>query len=125
VCESIATDPRLMECAERLLSAAQWEGPAMVEFKITSDGTPYLMEINGRLWGSLRSKTYATGRRLRWFLGDFDNLLLELHGKGLAVTPSQTLCAAGRFLASGLDPNAKNEVLRLTDPMPAVHELRT
>lgn len=37
-----------------LLDALQWHGPAMVEFKRGSDsGTPYLMELNPKLWGSL------------------------------------------------------------------------
>jgi predicted ATP-grasp superfamily ATP-dependent carboligase len=31
-----------------------WSGPIMVEFKVDSDSQkPYLMEINGRFWGSL------------------------------------------------------------------------
>jgi predicted ATP-grasp superfamily ATP-dependent carboligase len=40
--------------AERLVSALQWSGPIMVEFKICRETSiPYLMEINGRFWGSL------------------------------------------------------------------------
>jgi hypothetical protein len=36
----------------RLLRALEWTGPARVEFKVGPDG-PKLMEINGRIWGSL------------------------------------------------------------------------
>jgi predicted ATP-grasp superfamily ATP-dependent carboligase len=50
--ESVALDPVLFDHCVRLLGAVGWTGPAMVEFKLTGDG-PKLMEINGRIWGSL------------------------------------------------------------------------
>ena len=50
--ESVALDPVLMDHATRLLAALDWTGLAMVEFRVTSTG-PELMEINGRVWGSL------------------------------------------------------------------------
>lgn len=37
----------------RLLDELDWHGPAMVEFRRDTDGTPVLMEINPRFWGSL------------------------------------------------------------------------
>ncbi len=43
----------LVESATLLLSELHWHGVAMVEFKVTSNGEAYLMEINPRLWGSL------------------------------------------------------------------------
>ena len=44
----------LREYGERILKALSWYGPAMVEFKLDKqDNTLKLMEINGRLWGSL------------------------------------------------------------------------
>ncbi len=40
--------------AEILVKKLAWSGPIMVEFKVDSDTRmPYLMEINGRFWGSL------------------------------------------------------------------------
>lgn len=45
--------PRLLHRAEQLLTALHWHGVAMVEFKVSRDGSFYLMEINPRLWGSL------------------------------------------------------------------------
>ena len=40
--------------AEVLVKKLAWSGPIMVEFKVDSDTRmPYLMEINGRFWGSL------------------------------------------------------------------------
>ncbi|MGH2475918.1 MAG: ATP-grasp domain-containing protein [Candidatus Limnocylindrales bacterium] len=50
--ESVALDPVLFGHACRLLAALRWTGLAMVEFRLTPDG-PELMEINGRVWGSL------------------------------------------------------------------------
>ena len=50
--ESVALDPVLLDHATRLLAALDWTGLAMVEFRLTSAG-PELMEINGRVWGSL------------------------------------------------------------------------
>jgi predicted ATP-grasp superfamily ATP-dependent carboligase len=46
--------PFAEECALRLLRAMDWQGVAMVEFKVDPrDGTPKLMEINPKFWGSL------------------------------------------------------------------------
>lgn len=50
--ESTALDPVLYGHARRLLEALEWTGLAMVEFKVGEDG-PRLLEINGRIWGSL------------------------------------------------------------------------
>lgn len=50
--ESVALDPVLYDHATRLLAALDWTGLAMVEFKLGEEG-PRLMEINGRVWGSL------------------------------------------------------------------------
>ena len=50
--EGVALDPTLYDYSTRLLGALDWTGLAMVEFKLTDDG-PRLMEINGRVWGSL------------------------------------------------------------------------
>lgn len=90
--------------SEALLGELAWSGVAMVEFKEdASSGTVYLMEINGRFWGSLQlaidcgvdfpralmkmfldpdSPEGGGGRgesrvgiRTRWFWGDVDHLL--------------------------------------------------
>ena len=50
---SAAPHATLVGIAERLLQRLHWHGVAMVEFRITPNGEPYLMEINPRLWGSL------------------------------------------------------------------------
>jgi predicted ATP-grasp superfamily ATP-dependent carboligase len=50
--ESVLLDPVLFERSVRLLQALKWTGPAMVEFKVSGTSAE-LMEINGRIWGSL------------------------------------------------------------------------
>jgi predicted ATP-grasp superfamily ATP-dependent carboligase len=50
--ESVALDPTLYAHAVALLRAIAWTGLAMVEFKVGT-GDPKLMEVNGRVWGSL------------------------------------------------------------------------
>ena len=45
-------DPTLLDLSERILVALDWDGLAMVEFKQGKDG-PVLLEINGRVWGSI------------------------------------------------------------------------
>lgn len=43
-----------MALSEKLLHALDWEGPAMVEYRYDAQtGDYWLMEVNGRFWGSL------------------------------------------------------------------------
>jgi predicted ATP-grasp superfamily ATP-dependent carboligase len=56
--ESVPLDPVLYRHSVRLLEAIDWTGLAMVEFKVGADG-PKLMEINGRVWGSLPLATHS------------------------------------------------------------------
>jgi predicted ATP-grasp superfamily ATP-dependent carboligase len=50
--EGVPLDPVLLGQAARLLRELRWTGLAMVEFRVGRDG-PMLMEVNGRIWGSL------------------------------------------------------------------------
>lgn len=50
---SIDAPPAVFAAAKRLLDELNWNGVAMVEFKVRADGQFHLMEINPRLWGSL------------------------------------------------------------------------
>lgn len=53
--EAVALEPALLEQSRRLLEAVDWQGVAMVEYKReAATETPYLMEVNGRFWGSLQ-----------------------------------------------------------------------
>lgn len=144
--ESVAAPEALRLSAQRILDAAQWSGAAMVEFRVSASGQPYLMEINARLWGSIQLAidsgidfpwlaysqavgdtlqvipTYATGRRLRWLLGDLDSLIISLRRSRLR--PADKLKTVGRFFAAFFDLRSRQEVLRWQDPMPALVEVR-
>lgn len=143
--ESIVIDPVLALYARRLLEHAGWHGVAMVEFKIASDGTPYLMEINTRFWGSLQLaidagvdfpymlyqlacdeqavqvSDYKIGIRLRWLLGDLDNLYLTLRNKHIAY--GIKIYALMRFFAPSR-MRTRHEVNRTGDLKPFWYELR-
>ena len=67
------------EASRRLIRALDWNGVAMVEFKLNrSSGEYCLMEINGRFWGSLPLASAAGA--------DFPAMLLELELTG-SITP--------------------------------------
>lgn len=51
--ETLAIDTfSLKSLISNLVSQIQWNGVAMIEFRICK-GVPYLMEMNGRFWGSI------------------------------------------------------------------------
>jgi len=151
LCESVPIDPIMQSAATKLLSAAKWSGVAMVEFRVAADGTPYLMEVNGRFWGSLQlaidcgvdfpwlahcvtqnlpvpePKPYAVGKRLRWLLGDLDSLLIS--GRDRQSSPRDKWHSLAAFLRAFADPACRQEIFRFSDPWPgmreAAHWLRT
>lgn len=142
--ESVPVDPTMQSAAAKLLAAANWTGVAMVEFRIAADGVPYLMEVNGRFWGTLQlaidcgvdfpwllyqlTKTlpttgphsYAVGKRLRWLLGDVDSLIIDL--KRTSSDFGQRAHAIAAFARSFADAKCRQEILRLHDPKPAIVE---
>lgn len=143
--ESAPIDPVLAAPAQKLLDHVGWHGVAMVEYKVAPDGTPYLMEINTRFWGSLQLAVdagvdfpymlyqlacgekpeivmgYKTGIKLRWLLGDLDNLYLTLRDRSLPI--SKKLSAIDRFIlpTSG---KTRHEVNRWSDLGPFWWELK-
>ena len=143
--ESVPVDPTMQAAATKLLAAARWSGVAMVEFRVSEDGTPYLMEVNGRFWGSLQlaidcgidfpwilyeisqgkavrrtTPSYHVGRRLRWLLGDLDSLIIDLRRGQSSLR--QKAASIGRFLASFADFRCRQEILRISDPLPGLRE---
>ena len=67
LCESVEKNPEAWRMARTILDYMAWHGVAMVEFKVTADGKPYLMEVNGRFWGSLQLAIDA-GVDVPWLL---------------------------------------------------------
>jgi predicted ATP-grasp superfamily ATP-dependent carboligase len=144
VSQSSAIPPLLRQYSSTLLSAVGWRGVAMVEYRVTPEGEAYLMEINGRFWGSLQlaidsgvdfpwllyqsvcgkdvdaDHGYRLGRRLRWFLGDLDSLIIKLRA-GSASSGERTR-ALWEFVRDTCDPRIRSEIFRLSDPLPAAYE---
>jgi predicted ATP-grasp superfamily ATP-dependent carboligase len=145
LCESAPIDPVMQSAAAKLLGAAELTGAAMVEFRVATDGTPYLMEVNCRFWGSLQlaidcgvdfpwlayqvtqglllgePQSYAIGKRLRWLLGDFDSLIIELRRRDSSLRCKAK--AIGPFLGTFFDRRCRQEILRIADPTPGIREL--
>lgn len=147
--ESIPADPGLVSQSRALLEYFGWQGVAMVEYKFDdASGTPYLMEINGRFWGSLQLaidagvdfptlllaaaagtkpesvRKYRIGLRGRWWWGDVDHLLarLRLSSDGSDPRSGQSMWRTVRDFLLLWRPGDRNEVLRLHDPRPFFRE---
>ena len=61
-------EPELVERAAVLMRALRWHGPAQIEFKVdAASGRAWLIEINGRLWGTLALAGWA-GIDVPWML---------------------------------------------------------
>lgn len=148
--ESIAVDADLQGHAERLLGPLGWHGVAMLEYKRDArTGRPYLMEVNGRFWGSLQLAVdagvnfpvlacqlaqgcppappppYRIGLKSRWFLGDVDHLLARLRGTDARAlpedAPSRTRVVTDFLKVAA--PGLRYDVFRARDPQPFLHEL--
>lgn len=104
--ESVLPDRRVRDAALKILTALKWHGVAMVEFRITNDGAPVFLEVNGRFWNSLPLAVYAgvdfpgllaemaehgdvrdakigeyeVGVRCRWLLGDARHTIAVMRG---------------------------------------------
>jgi len=149
VSDSSEVSSEIRDYAFRILGSMNWEGPAMVEFKRDNNrGVPVLMEINARFWGSLQLSIDAgvdfpyllylqaigayfepvmshRQTRLRWLLGDFDNLYITLKSPRERLPREyhdkyKVLC---NFIKEFAGP-ARLEVLRKGDLKPFIWELR-
>ena len=54
VCESIPLPRRHVDACMKLIEDTSWHGPVMFEFKGDPEGDAWLIEVNGRLWGSVQ-----------------------------------------------------------------------
>jgi predicted ATP-grasp superfamily ATP-dependent carboligase len=147
--EAVPVDPAAAEYARALLHELRWHGVAMVEFrKEHSTGIPYLMEVNGRFWGSLQlsidaginfpvqlvrlwtgeavlaENEYRVGVRSRWLLGDVDHLLMRLRANGATPADAPTLPHLFMDFCQFFRRDTRYEVESLRDPGPSLHELQ-
>ena len=145
VAVSEPVDATLLGYATRLLRALEWDGLAMVEFRHdAATGETALMEVNGRLWGSLPLNTaagvdfplyawqlsqgevpappasYPVGLRVRWTAGS-----LERAGHAFAELPEDRISfrnALGQLIAD-FAPGTRSAMWSWRDPRPAVQEV--
>ncbi|CAN5897410.1 hypothetical protein BH11GEM2_BH11GEM2_01990 [soil metagenome] len=148
--ESIPLDPDLVAKSVALLREFGWQGVAMVEYKIDSaTGTPYLMEINGRFWGSLQLAIdagvdfprllvdcvtqapvtpvldYPAGVRTRWEWGEVDHLLVRMRRSRASLSlpkDAPSRFGAVRAFLSSFAPSVHNEVFARDDVRPFLRE---
>lgn len=152
-CESLPLDRDLADKSYALLKALEWEGVAMVEFKLDRrDNQPKLMEVNGRFWGSLQlaidagmnfphllyrcargeevpaQLEYRPGVKSRWLLGDLDHLLIKLtraqSPNGVRYSWSSRLAAGASFLKL-YERGLRYEIQRFDDPAPGWYEIKS
>jgi predicted ATP-grasp superfamily ATP-dependent carboligase len=133
--ETVA-DPQLVELTDQFLTALDWQGLAMAEFRIDArTGEPQLIELNPRFWGSLALSTFAGV--------DFPYLLYRL-ARGEHVEPNleydvgvrarnlskdtfqllhreDRLTALQEFVTPSTQP-ATFDILSVDDPLPIVGE---
>ncbi|HUL49070.1 MAG TPA: ATP-grasp domain-containing protein [Gemmatimonadales bacterium] len=150
--EAIALDPDLVRASERLLQSLDWQGVAMIECRRDSvTGRHVIMEVNGRLWGSLQlavdagvdfprllvqcatgreyriqnGTPYRIGIRSRWFWGDVDQLYLRFthSARDLGLPPEdRSRLRALRDFLSTRPGRDRSEIWRWRDPAPFLLE---
>jgi predicted ATP-grasp superfamily ATP-dependent carboligase len=149
-CESIAADPRLVAHSTALLERFRWEGVAMVEYKYdAARGIPYLMEVNGRFWGSLQlaidagvdfpsllvraaygdqpgpEPEYRVGVRMHSWWGSVDHVIARLRHSAAELALPPGAPSRARVVADLISlcaPSERGETLRADDPRPFARE---
>src|SRR5438105_5036906 len=132
---------------ERRLEAMRWHGPAMVEFRDDGVHPPWLMEVNGRFWGSLQlsidagcdfprlwvdllagkvvdaPRAYRDGVTVRWLWGDVKRFLYIVAGPPRGYPGAYPSVARGLQELFGRQPaGTRLEVWDRDDKWPAVAE---
>lgn len=154
LCESVPIDQHQGQMArsEALLRAIGWDGPAMVEYRHDrATGRYWLMEINGRFWGSLplasqsgahfawehyRAVTDPASapaspayryRRARYLVPDSKRLVQILSsGSGTAAPgdpPVRRVAEIARYCAEFFNPRTGYYVWDITDPRPTMADI--
>ena len=147
-CVAETVDPVLEQQAVDLLTALEWEGVAMVEYRRDpASGRTVLMEVNGRYWGSValplqcgvalpwyewqiahgidpEPAAYRPGRRMRWLAGDLQRLP-EAAGAAAAgnIPLRQAAHDALTFFTDFLAPRTRDALWQARDARPALDDL--
>jgi predicted ATP-grasp superfamily ATP-dependent carboligase len=147
--ESVVPSDALVASSRALLDKFSWHGVAMVEYKVdAATGTPYLMEVNGRFWGSLQlaidagidfpallvkkalgdglipARVPQAGVRSRWEFGDINHLLARLRKSADELSLPPGSASLGRAVLDFFSWHRGDrlEVFRFSDPAPFFRE---
>jgi predicted ATP-grasp superfamily ATP-dependent carboligase len=148
--EAVAVEPSLVARSRALLDQFAWQGVAMVEYKVEAEtGIPYLMEVNGRFWGSLQlaldagvdfpallvrcgledrpcdaPTQFRAGVRSRWEWGDLRHLLTRFRRSATTLALPPGAPSRGRALLEFFTWRSGDrlEVYRWRDPGPFIRE---
>ena len=146
--ESEAPDPAITEQACAILRAIGWNGMCCVEFRHDrASGGLWLLEVNGRYWGSLTSATacgldypwyhwqlargmtpaipatYRSGVCTRWIAGDVARLRGVWNGSGTAGPTSFSKWRETLRFVADFRPGTHAAPWSASDPLPAMQEL--
>jgi protein-tyrosine-phosphatase/predicted ATP-grasp superfamily ATP-dependent carboligase len=141
-------DPALAEASLKLLRALEWEGPAMVEFRVDREtGSCVLMEVNGRYWGTsslpilagvdfplyhwqiLHGEQpcvpgeYAIGMRWRWTPGYLDRLYSIVAGSSGKIISKTSRIRELVHIPIDFLPTIREALWSWSDPEPFFSEL--
>jgi protein-tyrosine-phosphatase/predicted ATP-grasp superfamily ATP-dependent carboligase len=140
-------DPELFASSMALLRTLEWDGVAMVEFRVDREtGKSALMEVNGRFWGSVSfpilagvdfplyywqllhgehpsvPHLFAVGMRWRWSPGYVDRLQSFLFRNGGQPGPKPSLLRDLIRSPFDFSPRVKEAVWSWSDPRPFFEE---
>jgi len=149
VAVSEEVDLELFQSSMTLLRALEWEGVAMVEFRVDHEtASAVLMEVNGRFWGSLSlpimagvdfplyywqlihgerpavPPQYKVGMRWRWSPGCLERMQSVLtHRPDTIGSPAHSRLQELLSTAADFSPFTKEALWSWADPLPFFAEL--
>lgn len=143
-------DPELVRSSVELLRALEWEGVAMVEFRVEREtGISTLMEVNGRFWGSvslpimagvdfplyywqllhgenpLVPDRYTVGLRWRWSPGCLERIQSVMFRNAGTLAPKPSTVTELLRASADVSPFIREALWSWSDPFPFFAETGT
>lgn len=134
----VSTRHQIMEdYAVRLMTHFSWHGIAMVEFKLSRDGIPYLLEVNPRFWGSV-NQAVQSGVDFPYLLYQMavDGDVRPVYSYREGVVTRNVMLDAISFIQGIIEKppyQSRNpliqypfydDIISLKDPLPFIHAMK-